>query len=521
MGRRGHLSFLLNATWLVAVTLPIPAWSAAQARLIIDGLVMVRLPPLKGPGSTPVGVGMLGILFSYGGVCYDVVMLVKRLLQGGCGFLVRGGVLVRCVLLGLVVVVLVGCRGGSSAEPEVTVEPVVTGEPGETGLLGDVAVGVGELCGEPVVLDEPEDRDEIIGVPWPQRGWVWDVDDPLWDWDVDEYVRDFSVSREVAQRRKDRLGVVLSAMKSIVSFEYSRVANWGVRNSEDNMSGYVLLAGSGPVCLEAFELAESFVDLEIRVGAPDSRVELVAAEARMRELFGVGGSLRKISEGGEEYRITGLAFRAVESSGDVGFPVLQVRVYPTSLIDRVPDRLAPADLALVSAQERQAMFDWVAEGLAEYLDVGFVMVDRITEGPPGDLVVAPDYGPGVPGYDPDMPLERLFRYSPDMVFYSALVEGVLSIEEPCVYIDDYILKLPEFLTRYDPATGQLWVQGDGPFVTGDKVFVGGGQGGNSKPGSVCEPRKEIRSSEDGSWTGDRNTWSGTSMTLEEGRYEGP
>ncbi len=459
------------------------------------------------------GWEMPGICLTCGGVCYGVVMFMKSLLLAGCRLLVRGCVLVRCVVLGLVVGVLVGCGGGGSSEvsvepvvPVVTVEPgePAETEPGETGLLGDVAVGVGELCGEPVVLDEPEDRDEIIGVPWPQRGWVWDVDDPLWDWDVDEYVRDFSVSREVAQRSKDRLGVVLSAMKSIVSLEYSRVANWGLRNTEDGVVGYVLLAGSGPVCLEAFGLAESFVDVEIRVGAPDSRVELLAAEARMRELFGAAGSLRKISVGGEEYSIPRFHIRAVESSGDVRFPVLQVRVFPSSLIHRAPDHLAPADLALVSAQERQAMFDWVAEGLAEYFDVGFVMVDLITEGPPGDLVAIPDYGPGVPEYDPDMPLKRLFSYRPEIGYNSALIEGVLGIEEPCVYINDYMLRLPEFFTRYDPDTGQLWVHGNGPFVTGDKVLVGGGTTHIKYPGSVCEPRKE-----------GRNTWSGVSMSLQE------
>ena len=183
-------------------------------------------------------------------------------------------------------------------------------------------------------------------------------------------------------------------MKSIVSLEYSRVANWGFRNSEDGVGGYVLLAGSGLLKSIVSFVFGGFrvggeccgcgsVDVEIRVGAPDSRVELLDAEVRMRELFGVGGSLKKISVGGEEYRITGLSFRAVESSGDVRFPVLEVRVYPTSLIDRVPDRLAPADLALVTAQERQAMFDWVAEGLAEYLDVGFVLVDPSRRALPG------------------------------------------------------------------------------------------------------------------------------------------
>ncbi len=446
---------------------------------------------------------MPGTCFSYGGVCYGVVMSEKCLLLGGCGFLVRWGVLVRCVVLGLVVGVLVGCGGGSPevpAEPEVPVESVVT-----AGLLGDVAVGSGELCGEPVVLDDATER-------WPSHRWDWD--DAARHWDVDLYARHFSVSREVAQQRVDRLGVVLSAMKSIVSLEYSRVASWRFHRTEDGIVGYVLLAGSDPVCLEAYELAASLVDLEIRVGAPDSRVELLAAEARMFELFRKRGYFRITSMGGEEYRIPGPSILA-DGSSDVRFPVLEVRVFPSSLIGRVPDRLAPADLALVTAQERQAMFDWVAEGLAEYLDVGFVMVDPITEGPPGDLVVAPDYGPGVPKYDPDMPLQRLFRNRPELPFMLAGYEGVLSIEEPCVYIDDYILKLPEFFTRYDPHTGQLWVHGNGPFVTGDKVFVGGGQSGNTKPGSVCEPRKEIRSSEDGSWTGDRNTWAGDSMKFQE------
>ena len=70
-------------------------------------------------------------------------------------------------------------------------------------------------------------------------------------------------------------------------------------------------------------------------------------------------------------------------------------------------------------------------------------------------------------------------------FMDALLEGVLLIEWPCVYvIDDYMdrppepdivfIKLPRGPTRYDPDTGSIWVQDEGPMVNGDRVELGGG-----------------------------------------------
>ena len=73
----------------------------------------------------------------------------------------------------------------------------------------------------------------------------------------------------------------------------------------------------------------------------------------------------------------------------------------------------------------------------------------------------------------------------------ALLEGLLLIEWPCVYvIDDYmdwppeerpepdvvLILLPRGPTRYDPDTGSIWVDDEGPMVSGDRVELGGGGG---------------------------------------------
>lgn len=73
----------------------------------------------------------------------------------------------------------------------------------------------------------------------------------------------------------------------------------------------------------------------------------------------------------------------------------------------------------------------------------------------------------------------------------ALLEGLLLIEWPCVYvIDDYMdwppderpepdvyfIPLPRGPTRYDHDTGSIWVHDEGPMVSGDRVVLGGGGG---------------------------------------------
>lgn len=83
----------------------------------------------------------------------------------------------------------------------------------------------------------------------------------------------------------------------------------------------------------------------------------------------------------------------------------------------------------------------------------------------------------------------------------ARLEGLLWVEEPCVYvIEDYgypilesppdelpesrliFLNLPRDPTRYDPDTSSIWVHGEGPMVSGDRVVLGGGFG--SDPNSL-------------------------------------
>lgn len=77
----------------------------------------------------------------------------------------------------------------------------------------------------------------------------------------------------------------------------------------------------------------------------------------------------------------------------------------------------------------------------------------------------------------------------------AMLEGLLLVEKPCIYIiEDYgyfildlppgelaesrrvFLRLPRGPTRYDPDTDSVWVHGEGPMVSGDRVVLGGGFG---------------------------------------------
>lgn len=57
------------------------------------------------------------------------------------------------------------------------------------------------------------------------------------------------------------------------------------------------------------------------------------------------------------------------------------------------------------------------------------------------------------------------------------VQGVLTIEPPCVYLDNgerYLLRLARPLIRYDPETNSIWVDEHGPMTTGDEVITWGG-----------------------------------------------
>ena len=84
--------------------------------------------------------------------------------------------------------------------------------------------------------------------------------------------------------------------------------------------------------------------------------------------------------------------------------------------------------------------------------------------------------------------------------HDALVGGTMVIEAPCVYVvsnvgrDEadigpryvrYLLRLPRSGTRYDAESGDLWVWDDGPFVTGDQISAGGGEGSPAGDAADC------------------------------------
>ena len=96
------------------------------------------------------------------------------------------------------------------------------------------------------------------------------------------------------------------------------------------------------------------------------------------------------------------------------------------------------------------------------------------------------------------PLAGVFPWDPrqDVAWYA--LDGTLAIETPCVYIDRVddspswlpgrtdgepmrlLLRLAQPLVRFDEDTGELWVGPNGPFVHGEKVWLGGGP--NAIPG---------------------------------------
>ena len=102
------------------------------------------------------------------------------------------------------------------------------------------------------------------------------------------------------------------------------------------------------------------------------------------------------------------------------------------------------------------------------------------------------------GSEQSPPLAGMFPWDPkqDVAWYG--LDGTLAIETPCVYIDRIgdspswlpgragsdptrlLLRLAQPLVRLDEDTGELWVGSDGPFVHGDKVWLGGGP--NAIPG---------------------------------------
>lgn len=88
------------------------------------------------------------------------------------------------------------------------------------------------------------------------------------------------------------------------------------------------------------------------------------------------------------------------------------------------------------------------------------------------------------------PLEGMTDYVLDGG-QDALLEGTLLIDSPCVYlltdapVEVWLLSFPRVGTRYDHATGALWVWDEGPFLDGDEVKVGGGRGPSSSVSTSC------------------------------------
>ena len=98
------------------------------------------------------------------------------------------------------------------------------------------------------------------------------------------------------------------------------------------------------------------------------------------------------------------------------------------------------------------------------------------------------------GCKPDDPLAGMWAYNEAIPFHAPAAEGVLSIEGSCVYvIDDFawlvpilspeelpdpvriFVKLPRAQTQYDQDTESIWVNGEGPMTSGDRIEMGGGK----------------------------------------------
>ena len=93
----------------------------------------------------------------------------------------------------------------------------------------------------------------------------------------------------------------------------------------------------------------------------------------------------------------------------------------------------------------------------------------------------------VPAESYQTTLRGLWPYDGEIA--GAQLYGILDIQEPCVYIlsqleEDILrttegkpvrsfLQLPESLTRFNPATSQIWVGDSGPMTSGDYVTIGG------------------------------------------------
>ncbi len=89
-------------------------------------------------------------------------------------------------------------------------------------------------------------------------------------------------------------------------------------------------------------------------------------------------------------------------------------------------------------------------------------------------------------------LVEMYEWDPEGGFHDTTLSGTLAMEVRCVYIDAMhdgdaammpqgtrmrsLLHLSEPRTRFDPDTGALWVNGNGPMYNGDRVTITGSEG---------------------------------------------
>ncbi len=94
--------------------------------------------------------------------------------------------------------------------------------------------------------------------------------------------------------------------------------------------------------------------------------------------------------------------------------------------------------------------------------------------------------------EPSSQLVDMYEWDPEGGFHDVVLSGTLTIEAGCAYIDvigeedlpgSYqdklwrsFLYLSELRTEFDSATGALWVNGNGPMYSGDRVRLIGSEG---------------------------------------------
>jgi hypothetical protein len=117
------------------------------------------------------------------------------------------------------------------------------------------------------------------------------------------------------------------------------------------------------------------------------------------------------------------------------------------------------------------------------------------------IAVEDHAGAEAASYVPSPPFEAMlyeYEYGPLSVDTTVRV-GTLLIEPPCAYllvdqlteadgaasVERHLLHLPRLGAQYDTETGELWVFGRGPFVTGDQVGAIGGEVAHGRDAPGC------------------------------------